>query len=275
MLAPQCLFVTVAAMKKSLHRIFRALLAFAAALAVSSCLQNETTITLDKDGSGTIVDETILGAQMLGMMAQFGDPLDEMFSEEKAKEKAGKIGEGVKYVKTERINADGKKGARVFYEFADINKIKVEPGSVLDSMGDQLPTAAAEKKGSAVSFKYADGKLTVITPPTDFEEMDLPGGGQADADPEMEAMMKQMFADMRIGLKLNFPGGIKETNASHRDGNTIILFDVQVGQLLGQIGELEKITELGKTDETAAIEATKNLRGVKMETEKEITVTLD
>jgi hypothetical protein len=48
-------------------------LGFMAALALPGCLQNETTITLNKDGCGTIFVETLLGAQMMTMLTQFAD----------------------------------------------------------------------------------------------------------------------------------------------------------------------------------------------------------
>ncbi len=140
-----------------------------AALALPSCLQNETTITLNKDGSGTVVEETILGAQMLAMMTQFAepggpDPLADMFSEDKAKAKTAKMGEGVEYVKTEMIDQDGKKGARVTYKFADINKIKISPSEAVEDMGDQGPAPEEKKseKDETVKFAYADGKLKIM-----------------------------------------------------------------------------------------------------------------
>ena len=43
-----------------------------AALALPSCLQQATTIHLNKDGSGTLVEETTLGAQASAMLEQMG-----------------------------------------------------------------------------------------------------------------------------------------------------------------------------------------------------------
>ena len=51
-------------MKKLLLAATSALIA----LALPGCLQNETTIHLNKDGSGTLVEETKLGAQMLAYL---------------------------------------------------------------------------------------------------------------------------------------------------------------------------------------------------------------
>lgn len=254
-------------------------LGLVAALALPSCLQNETTVTLNKDGSGTVVEETFLGAKMLEMMTQFAqpgqpDPVAEMFSEEKAKAKIAKMGEGVEYVKTEMIDADGKKGARTHYKFADINKLKVSPSGAVDDMNKDAPgeEEKEDEKEKTVSFSYADGKLKVVTPPTDFKDMDM--GGEGAENPEMEAMMTEMMADMRLTLKLKAPGGIESSNATFTEGDTVTLFDVQVGKMFAQKDELKKIGETAKTDKEAAKAAFSKLDGIKIETKEDVTVTL-
>jgi hypothetical protein len=266
-------------MRKKLMKTVKLVFGIAALLALPSCLQNETTITLNKDGSGTVVEETFLGEQMMAMMAQFAqpgapDPMAEMFSEDKAKGKVAKMGEGVEYVKTEMIDKDGRKGARIHYKFADINKLQVSPGDVVDDMNQEGEAPAEEKdKEDMVRFSYADGKLKVITPPTDFEEMKMDDGEEAD-NPQMEEMMKKMMADMSIKLNLKIADGIESTTASYVEGDTITLIDVQVGKMFAQKDKLKAIAETAKTDQAAAKEAFKKLDGVKMETEENVTVTI-
>ena len=266
-------------MKNTCIGMLKLALGLVAALALPSCLQNETTVTLNKDGSGTVVEETFLGAKMLEMMTQFAqpgqpDPVEEMFSEEKAKAKTAKMGEGVEYVKTEIIDQDGKKGARTHYRFADINKLKVSPSGAVDDMNKDAPGGEEEEaeKEETVGFTYAEGKLKVITPPTDFESMDM--GGEGAENPEMEAMMTEMMADMRLTLKLKAAGGIESTDATFTEGDTVTLFDVQVGKMLAQKDQLKKIGETAKTDKDAAKAAFSKLEGIKVETKEDVTVTL-
>jgi hypothetical protein len=264
-------------MKSTLFKYLKLSLALCLSLFASSCLQNETTINLNKDGSGTIVEQTILGAQMLAMMTQFAepgqpDPVQEMFSEEKSKAKATKMGEGVEFVKIEMINEGGKKGARVHYKFADINKVNINPAGGLDAMNQGEEEEEEVKPEDLVKFKYADGKLSLITPPTNFDDMDM--GDEAGENPEMEAMAKQMMADMRMTMKLNFPGGIEKTNASYVDGNSIIVMDVEVGKMFAQKDAMKKIAETAKTDKKAAKAAFVKLDGIKMEVKDDVTVTL-
>ena len=157
-------------MKKLLLAATSALIA----LALPGCLQNETTIHLNKDGSGTVVDETLLGAQMLAMLDQmaagFGgggadkpkdDPIKQMLSEDKAKKRAAELGEGVSYVKSEPLDKNGAKGARTTYAFKDINKLKVSTGDGMQTMSNMGPMGAAPKatvvkKQEPIAFNFAD-----------------------------------------------------------------------------------------------------------------------
>ncbi len=261
-------------MKHTLRKYLKLSLALCLAFLASSCLQTETAISLNKDGSGTIVEQTVLGAQMLAMMTQFAqpgqpDPVQEMFSEEKSKGKAPNLGEGVEFVKVEMINEGGKKGGRVHYKFADINKLNINPASGLEAMNDGA--AKEVKPDELVKFKYNDGKLSLITPPTNFDEMAMPAEAE---NPEMEAMAKQMMADMRMTLKIHLPGGIDKTNASYVDGNTVTVMDVEVGKMFTQKDAMKKIAATAKTDKKAAQEAFSKLDGIKIETKDDVSISL-
>jgi hypothetical protein len=170
------------------------------------------------------------------------------------------------------INEGGKKGARVHYKFADINKVNINPAGGLDAMNQGEEEEEEVKPEDLVKFKYADGKLSLITPPTNFDDMDM--GDEAGENPEMEAMAKQMMADMRMTMKLNFPGGIEKTNASYVDGNSIIVMDVEVGKMFAQKDAMKKIAETAKTDKKAAQEAFSKLDGIKIETKDDVSISL-
>jgi hypothetical protein len=273
-------------MKKILLAMASALIS----LVLPGCFQNETTIHLNKDGSGTLVEETKLGGQMLAMMEQmaagFGgggaakeDPMKQMFSEEKAKKRAAELGEGVTFDKTETVEANGAKGARVSYKFKDINKLKVSTSDGMKNaapMGD-LPGAQAPKTGEPISFAYADGKLTIKMPePQKPAAADSPAAEEAAVpdlnSPEAEAMMKQMFADMKMSLKLVVDSGIAESNATHKDGNTITLMEVNFGKLVENADDFKKLQKVDQKNPAAAMELLKDIKGVKFETQQEVTV---
>lgn len=283
---------------KTMKKTLLALSSVLVSLVLPGCFQNETTIHLNKDGSGTLVEETKLGSQMLAMMDQmssaFGgdekkpkeDPVKQMFSAEKAKTRATELGEGVTFEKSEPVDANGAKGARMTYHFADINKLKVSTGDGMKSMSDMGPMGGAQaqaaKKNEPIHFAYAGGKLTIKMP--DAEKPDAPAKPEAPAaedagkpdmnSPEAQAMMKQMMGDMKMSLKLVIEPGIADTNATNKDGNTITLLEMDMGKLLEKPDTFKKLGSVDQKDPAAAMEALKGIEGVKFETKKEVTVTV-
>ncbi len=267
-------------MKKLLLLLTSAL----ATLVLPGCFQSETTVHLNKDGSGTLVEDTRLGAQMIAMfdqMAALGaetggaDPVAKMFSEDKAKTRAAELGEGVTFVKSEPVNAEGARGARTTYRFEDINQLKLNTG---DSMKNLSPMGApaAAPKANPVTFSYTDGTLTIRMP-----EPEKPAAPAADAapkpdmdNPQAQAMVQQMLSDMKIGVKFVIEPGIEETNASHRDGNTITLVQMNMGKVVENPDNLKKLTSLDQENPVAAMEALKGIDGVTLETNREVTVKL-
>jgi len=283
----------VAAVMKNQLTIWAGL---AAVFTLSSCLQNEITVTVKADGSGTVVEETMLGAQMAAMMGGLGalgglggpgpdgeagalNPLDQMFSEETAKKKAATMGEGVTLDKVEKIDKDGKKGGRVTYAFKDINQLKLRMDGGADALGDAgagMPGAedagAAKPESEPVRFKFAGGKLTILTP-QGREAPEVPEEAEKIAgQPEMQAMAKEMFADMKMAIRVVIEPGIKKTDATHVEGDKITLMEMDFGELMKNpdgMAVLDKMERM-KTEDVAAM--LKDVKGVKVETKETVSV---
>ena len=268
-----------------MKRLVLALASTVIALVLPSCLQSETTIHLQKDGSGTLTEQTTYGARMLAMLAQMSavggttvkDPLADLSSPEKAKARAATLGPGVTVEKSVPYESGGNKGATVTYHFTDINKLTISPG---DSMRSLSPMAAGAPATPAkpVAFTYTGGTLTVTmpAPPATAATPETPSvPGMPDMEsPQMQAMMKQMLADMKMSFKLVIEPGIAETDATHHDGNTITLMDLQMAKLLEKPETLKKLSKAPKQDPAAALEFIKGLDGVKMETKQQISISV-
>ncbi len=201
-----------------------------------------------------------------------------MFSTEKAKAKAAKLGQGVTFEKSEPLTVGANKGARVTYRFTDINTLKVAPGDGMSDMSPIPGTPPNPTETKPITFTYAGGLLTVTMPE--------PGKAQGDAakpanlpnlagSPEGEAIMKQMMADMKISLKLIIEPGIAQTDAAHRDGKTITLIDMEMGKILDKPDTLKKLISADPSNPAASLELLKSIEGVKMETKKQITTRVD
>jgi len=247
--------------------------AAALALLTTSCLQQHTTLSLNKDGSGTITETTALGAQMLAMMGAAGgegqDPLAEMIEQAKARsaEAAKTMGEGVTVKEVKALNEGGKKGFVVVYAFTDINKLKYSFGQ---GMGDN----PEEDNNDPIQMSYKDGVLTVLN---DYDQEE--GDAAADEDEEeiddaSMAMAKQMMADMRVSFSLEFPGGIAETNAEHVDGGKVTLIDIDMGKLVQNEAKFKEFTKKQPGSPAEAKEMLKGVDGVKIETAEKVTIKL-
>ena len=244
--------------------------AAALALLTTSCMQQETTLSLNKDGSGTITETIVLGAQMIAMMGaaggEGGDPLDQMIAQAKAKsaEALAKMGEGVTLKEIKKLDKGGKKGLITVYEFKDINKLKYAFGG---SMGDD--EGGEDKEPLDISYK--DGVLTINN------KYEKPEGGDAqeEAIDEQGLMMaQQMMGDMRMTLNLEFPGGIAETNAEHVEGNKVTMMDIEFGKLIQQQDKFKAFMKAQPETPAEAKELLKGVDGVKVETAEKLTIKL-
>jgi hypothetical protein len=260
----------------------------ASACAFSSCFQHEVTVHVKPDGSGTIVEETRLGPQMLQMMEQmaagFGgnaaeaDPTKDMLSEDKAKERAKKLGDGVRFLKMEPVAANGSKGARATFSFDDITKINLSTSE--GSKAIQMPGAPPQEgpKEAPIRFEFNNRELTVHMPQPDkdaaAEKPDAPGEEPDMNNPEAKAMMKQMFGDMKMSIVIKADSGIASTDASHRDGDTVTLMEMNFGKLIENEDNLKKLATMDQKDPQKAMESLKGIDGIRFEAKPSITIKL-
>lgn len=259
------------------------LLAAAICFALTACFEHHAVISLEKDGSGTITEETVFGAEAVTMMEQMaamgagaGDPLGDLADRAAAEKRAKAFGEGVTVEKVEAIDQGGRKGARVVYVFEDINKIGYAFGqSVTDMQAGMQPGGAApdEKPVVRAKFEYADGVLTVGQPP----KRDVPDDDAAAVEEMDEAslmMAREMLGDMQLTMKLEFPGGIEETNATYVDGNTVTLADMKMGALLEDPEKFKEFVRAQPETPAEMRELMKGVEGVKMETREQLRIEL-
>lgn len=269
-----------------MKRFILPLLSLLAVCSLSSCFQSETIVHVNKDGSGTLTEETGFGAQaveMLAQLAQFGgdaakDPLADMASEEKAKARAAKLGEGVTFEKIDATAKAGGKGAKVTYRFVDINKLKISPDDAAKNAMPQIPgqPAPAVKKGEPITFKYEGGKLTINLP--EPKNAEVPAGEEPPVPQEIggeeEKQMKELFAGMRVSVKVVVEPGISDSTATHVDGNTVTLVDMDFGKMMEKPGTIQKMAALGRGNPEAALEEMKKLEGVTMEAKRQIEISV-
>ncbi len=269
-------------MKKMLHSVS----VLFVSMLLSSCFEMNSVVTVNKDGSGTVEETTLVSAQIKAMMGSMANApkgegssgemkMDILPTKEKAAAKAAKMGEGVTLKSQEDIKSpDGREGVKVVYAFKDVTKLKYEPGDMKEKAEDGKP---------AITFGYAGDTLT-INLPQDAKASDAAKKDAAKAAAQMPkdieaqmAMMKPMFAGMRMSFKVKGGTGIASTDATHLEGDTITIMEMNFDKLLEKPEGMKKFAEMSGNKDmtpTEAAEAFKGLDGIKIETKEKVTVKL-
>ena len=247
------------------------------AVVSAGCIQDQKVLKLQRDGSGTLVEEIYMSPQMTGMMEQMaagmtqalpqgGAPADaakakaaldplEMFKSDIEKRTA-KLGPAVKLVsKASKTNAQGWKGYVLTYRFDDITKVNLsltdqkkddsaEPGK---AKGDPLRVTFRKTPRPMVSFQQVPLPQAAAAPAKPGE-----AGAGAEANNAMPAaMMSAMLQGMRISFLVEVDGKIQSTTSHYRQGdNRIVLFDLPMDKVLANAAGA-KLLEGGKDDPRA------------------------
>lgn len=213
---------------KSLHLLLFAAVSFA----LSSCLEIKSVLSINKDGTATIEETALLGAQLQAMMAQGGgaggaESMKDLVPDKaKAEDRAKALGEGVTVKSHEEVKMpDGRGGVKVVYAVADIRKLTYSPfGAKSKDGADEKPATFA-----------LDGSTLTMTLPVDKKsdkaKSERPKVPKEQMMAQM-AMMKPMFAGMRMSAEINSPGGIASSDATHFSDGTVTILDMQVDKLL-------------------------------------------
>ena len=279
-----------------LLRVVRWVLPAALALVLAGCFDSAILIKVNKDGSGTVEETVILSTAFTELVASFGagmsgegdgqpeDPEQDLVDEEKLRAKAQAMGPGVELVSAEPVVTDSGSGFKALYRFEDINTLRVN-----QNPSDNVPAPPsggeeAESTEELLQFRLARGgtaTLEILYPQELSEEQaeedtgDPQGADEQpdmSADPEMMAMMKELYRGMRMRLAVEVNGSIVETNASYRDGSRVTLMDVDFGRLMD---EGDKFDELMRAKPETVEEMKEVLQGVesiKVETAENIRI---
>lgn len=283
-------------------RVLPLVLGLVTAFGLTSCIQSHTVVSVNKDGTATIEEKTMLGGIMAQMMAGLGNAFageddknagaNPLMDRPAYEARARKMGEGVTLTKFEEAKDDkGGIGVTAVFAVADINKLRLSmnadvPASLkgmAPEIDKTLEDAGEEEK--PVTFSLADGKLTIHLPQPETD----PAAAKANEElkglePELQLgpeekqqmeMAKMMLQDMAMSLVVRAGDGIAKTDATHSTGDDVILFSMKFSEILKDPAAFNKLALMGEElqDEDKALEAVKKLPGVKVETKEKVTVT--
>jgi hypothetical protein len=263
-----------------------------AAAAVTGCLQSSTVIKMKPDGSGTIEQTTTMNAEAVAQFSALaamgsdkdkkGGSSDDLFSEKDARAAAAKMGQGVTFVSSQKIDTADRKGLKAIYAFTDIRTIKLEELNAPGGMNDSGMSPAA-KKDAPITFQFqqlpgGNGLLTILQPGVDKADK-APGtpaanpGATAAVDPKMAdqglEMMKTFMKGLKVDIVVQVPRLVK-TNSAYVQGGTVTLLSMDFDQVLSDPDALKKMNDAKSLDDTKAM--LKGVKGIKVNLEPQVTI---
>jgi hypothetical protein len=261
---------------------------FVLTVILSGCLQVNTRVNLNKDGSGTIEETVLMKNEMIKIMKEFAVMFDstkteefEMFKEEELISKASNFGEGVKYVSGEKFSIEGYEGYKVVYAFTDVNKIRLSP-SPDDKIpfGDDLNKDEEKAVDDYLKFNFTKGNpstLVINFPKPQIEDevkQDSSFTPVEDSTFNDETQQKfiEMFDGMKIALHFNFKDEIDETDASFVDGSEVTLMEVDFSEILKHKDVIKNLQSTQPKTMEEFKEVIGDLKGIKIEFKEQVTV---
>ena len=233
---------------KIFKQLFLLIISFAI---LSGCLQVDTTINVNKDGSGTIVENVLMSDVVVDMMSQFMSSFQDsanapeefnLYKEEELKEKASGYGTGVKYVSGEKLVTEGWQGYKAIYAFEDLSTITMEtdPNAKVE-----LDKNGGSKKNEYFSFKFIPDEISelIIDRPEIKVELttDKTSSDDENFSDTLDDSFLKLMEGMKVQISIRINGEIVETNATYVDGSKVNLLDINFGELLKNKESLEML----------------------------------
>ena len=277
-------------MKLSFSALFLALL-----LALSGCISSDTLIKVSPDGSGKIIQTTLISSVMLeqmkammsGMAEQLGgkeagkDPakLPDMFSESEARAKSVKLGEGVTFVSSRKLKTDRSEGIEAIYSFKDITKLKIsEKPSAPGSQGKGMAPGDA---GEDTTFRFerlpnGHALLTAVFPQKNLREKvtspQVKELTKKEVSKEQLEQAKMIFNGLRFGIKVDVQGDLIQTNSPYAEGSKVTLLEMDFAELLNNEDKLKEMSGLKDQSLDDAKHLLKDLKGFKINLDPEVKI---
>jgi hypothetical protein len=254
-------------------------------LLFAGCLQVETTLKVNKDGSGIINEKVLFSKTFVNMMKDFAQAFQDsastenfsMFSEEEIIADAQDYGENVVYVSHDKINNENWEGFQATYSFDDITKIRIspDPDSKVDLGGE---ATGNEQEEEYYFFKFVKGdtpQLIIDRPEIELNsETDVKNDSEdsEQSDEEGEDEFLKVMEGMKIDITVEVEGEIINTNATYVQGSRVTLFQMDFSEMMKNKEGFEEF----KKNEPKNIEEMKKylekLPGIKLEVEKPVTI---
>jgi len=264
---------------KAFARQLRTLALLLPLIACSACFESTTVLRVNGDGSGTLLQRTVIKKAALAQLRSFSalgggratlDPL----SEDQARSLAASLGEGVTLTSTSKISSDEGEGRESTYTFTDVTKLHVSeqpptPGGVsVKTQG--LSTDAPDITLGLTHDPNGDAVLHILVPPPAiFAGPDGSGGINPIVITQLQAL-KGMLAGAHLLLAAEPQGALVKTSSPYVDGTRVTLLEIDLDQLLADETFLARLQAARTPDEVRAV--VRDAPGLKINLDPDITV---
>lgn len=253
-------------------------------LILAGCIEIETKVNINKDGSGTLEETVLMSTEMIQMLNEFMTGFTDdttqvekfkLYKEDDLKKRELDLGEGVTLLSGSEIKTDTKEGYKVTYSFSDLNKLRIDqsPDSRIPDDGSGLDV----KEKNYVTFSFKKGNTSEIKinlPDVKKDEED-----ETESDAEIDSVndgdisqMKFLLKDLSFSLVVNVNGEIVETNADYLQDSEITLFKLSFGELLDNQEKLEELKKINPDNLKELKEIMKDIPGIKIETNDPVVI---
>lgn len=254
--------------KKSIYIKF-VILIVAMLFVFSGCMQVETVVNVDKNGSGTIDLKMVLSKKVAkSLQSMSGENTDgeikNQFTEDSFNKIAKVYGDGVVLRSYKEVNNDDYIGGTGVFVFEDINNLKITP----------MPEENQSKNGDDSYYKFKYKKkgnkkyLTIITPAGEEEE--TKSEEEKAKSWEQAKLMKELLKNMYMSIKVNIDGKIVRANAKSVKKSEITLMAVDFNKIL----EDDKVFEgfITADNKTSAMKSLDKIDGIIYENKDKVEV---
>ena len=202
-----------------------------------------------------------------------------------AEMKTTQFGSQVKLVSVTPVKTDSANGYKAVYTFQDIGQVRINqnPGENADKRVERGAPAKGEEFIYFTFSKGSPAKLVVAFPNSlndAGKEQDVTKNNneplERKDDKETEEatieMMKTLFKDMKLSIKLQFDGVIVKTNAAYREGSTVTLMDMDFVKIAGNVALLKQMSAAKPNSIEEMKPLLKGIPGLKMENNNPVIV---
>ena len=265
------------------NKILFGFLIISITLIFSGCIDVETNLKVNKDGSGTIEETVLISNEVVKMLQEFAGTFSDsteassfkIFDEEELKQKATGYGPGVEYVSGVELEQDDKQGFRVVYSFKDLNNISLSPDPENQiSIGEEVEKT--EPDSDQFNFKFIPGETPEVIITAKMQESN-PGSEDMESQDAEISSEDSTFLEMMKGMKINmnviFNGEIISTNSSYKEENKITLLGIDFGKIISNPEAFKKLNQKNPENFVEFKEIVKDIPGIKLEADYPVSVT--